>query len=244
MVANCLLTRCPNQYGVFDFPLGFILRFFHGIFCQMEIEGFMQEWEAAGFVKFYKDRSVIWIKSKWKRAGKPNENHWKGLETHLQAYPEVRKDFIIAYGPHWGGIESPSKGDTHPHRNSESESESESEPEGKKKTLPPVDGVSQPVKPKKKYVPIEDRPAKTATSRLVRSWHRIFLKVHGTGYSGDIVKISGQMKRALRKNDEATILDAMQYLFALSQTDYIRHDFDHFIRKLSYYIIEKDREGK
>lgn len=248
ILCACLLARCPNQYGLFDMPWGFLKLFFKGLYTRSEIESYVTEWEATGFAKLYRDRQVIWIVKKWKRSGNPGELHWKGLENLLKDFPEVREGFMAYYKPLYKGIQTPLNGDKQkpePLCNSESESDSEL----LIKDMPSKsDGVSQPSdktgKLKRKYIPIEERNAKTPTTRLIRSWHRLFKQVHNAGYVGDIRKMGGQMKLALRKNDEAVIKDTMEYLFALKQDDYIRHDFDHFIRKLSHYIIEKDRPEK
>jgi len=144
IVANCLLTRCPNTYGVFDMPWGFLIRFFQGIFTAMEIRAFVQELEAGEpekrFMTLYRDRSVVWIRSKWKRAGKPSPLHWKGLENHLADFPEVSIDFKAYYNLYWESIQSPLKGDSKgikggsiPPVNPDSESESESESEKEKR---------------------------------------------------------------------------------------------------------------
>jgi len=130
IVAGVLLARCPNQYGVFDFPKGYLRDLFEGLYSGLEIDAFMQEWEEAGFVKFYRKRTVIWIRSKWKRSGLPSDNHWKGLKAHLMDFPEVQEDFLSYYEPHWKGIQSPSeppRSKPKPPVNPESESESESE---------------------------------------------------------------------------------------------------------------------
>lgn len=138
VVAACLIARCPNQYGVFDMPWGFLNRFFQGIFTKLEIESFVQEWESTGFAFFFRGGSVVWIKKKWKRAGRPSELHWKGAMNHLVGYPEVSNPFLSYYEPHWKGIESPLKGDrskAKPPVNPDSESESDAESETK--DIPP-----------------------------------------------------------------------------------------------------------
>jgi hypothetical protein len=108
-IAGCLITMCPNNYGVFDMPWGFLYRFYQGIFTKIEIDGFVQELEAGDvdkrFMGLYRERTVVWIRSRWKRAVKPSEEKWKGLDNQLKIYPEVSRDFLSYYIPYWKSIE-------------------------------------------------------------------------------------------------------------------------------------------
>lgn len=177
IVANCLLTRCPNPYGVFDMPWGFLIRFFQGIFTAMEIRAFVQELEAGEpekrFMTLYRDRSVVWIRSKWKRAGKPSPLHWKGLENHLADFPEVSIDFKAYYNPYWEGIQSPLKGDAKgikggsiPPVNPDSESESELGLENPKKDFRPQTADSDELPPAKS----EERSPEKPKRRKYTDW--------------------------------------------------------------------------
>ena len=152
ILCACLLARCPNQYGVFDMPWGFLKLFFKGLYTRQEIEAYVVEWEASGFAKLYRGRQVIWIVKKWKRSGNPSELHWKGLENVLMDFPEVREDFMAYYKPLYKGMETPFKGDKQkpkPLVNPESESESDPDTETTKgkKQIPGKPGVRVKVGP-------------------------------------------------------------------------------------------------
>lgn len=251
IVAGILLARCPDQYGVFDFPLGYIKDFFQGIFTPMELTGFFQEWEAAKFVRFYRDGKVIWIRAKWKRAGKPSDNHWKGLYTHLEGFPEVREDFLSYYQPPPNPLPTPSEPPVNP------ESESESDTEKKKEiqmsslrsdgtsedaSLPKKNG--KPSKPKGNTIPIEDRKATTENQRLVQQWYRQHLKYDEVRWSGDPAKMGGQARILLRDHEYPDLIAAMNYLFDLKpHEDYRPHTWDFYVRKISTLLVESQQHG-
>jgi hypothetical protein len=260
IVAGVLIARCPNQYGVFDFPMGFLKDFFQGIFTPGELMAFAQEWEASGFAKFYRSRSVIWIVKKWKRTGKPSDKHWQGLEAHLIGFPEVRDDFLSLYEHYWNGVVSPSEphrnplpSPSHPPVNPDSESDSDSDSEKKTTNLRPPNGdagkkplvlVGDKPKAKKPYIPIEEREAKTPGAKLVKFWHVKYREVHGTAYSGDIKRMGGQVTTLLRRNSLEDICIGMAYLLKDCEHDqYHKHSFDHFVKKASDYIIEAKKAG-
>lgn len=129
LVAGVLLARCPNQYGVFDFPWWFIKTLFHGLINRGEIEFALVELETAGFIRMYRDNNVIWIIKKWKRSGNPSKKHWIGLHNVLADYPEVQEDILSYYEGVFNPIESP----LNPHSNPESESESDTDSDNKKR---------------------------------------------------------------------------------------------------------------
>lgn len=124
-------------------------------------------------------------------------------------------------------------------------------PSPKKKTLPPVGGATlfggKPKTTAKKVRPIEEYKGKNPKLKLVSYWHQLFSTVYKDEdgepikYKGDINKMMGQIKRVLDGNKYEVVKDTMEYLFALKQTNYVQHNFDHFIKKFSYYVIEKDR---
>jgi|GEM_PF-3822522 len=244
LIAGVLLARCPNQYGVFKMPFWFLRVTFSGIYNRSDIDGVIAEWEGDGWITYFPETGTIWIRNKWGRCEpNPGENNIKGAMNHLKQFPEVLKGFEDRYRVVLNSrtpVEPPSNPRSTP------DPDPDPDPELLIKDLPSKsDGECQSEKSeKKKYIPIEDREAKTPNSKLIRYWHRLFRQVYEAGYVGDIKKMFGQMKIALRKNEYETIKDAMEYLFALKQDQYIRHDFDHFIRKLSHYIIEKDRPEK
>jgi len=93
--------------------------------------------------------------------------------------------------------------------------------------------ISEPEKP---HVPLRLRDAKTPSSRLLKCWHSLYFEKHGHEYSGDIIKMQGQVTRALKAASENEIGNSIHYLFDQKQTQFLRHDFDHFIKKISYYI--------
>lgn len=249
IIASCLLIRCPDQYGVFDAPWGFLTRFFQGIYIRAELEMIMVELEdkEIGFLRFYRNRKVIWIESKWKRSGKPTELHWKGAMNHLMRYPEVQEDFLSYYEPYWKGMEGGSKGDNdsqEPPLNPESESDSES---NKKETnMPPVGAESEKSAPKKKRksVPIEDRNMKTDRGRLVQQWYRQYKKYDGTPWSGNEAKMGGQARDLLRDHEYPVLIMAMNFLLEFKPHEqYRQHTWDFYVRKISTLIIEAKQNG-
>ena len=130
IVASCLLSRCPNQYGVYDMPWGFLRMFFKGLYTRNEIEGFALEWESSGFVKFYRDRSVVWIRKKWKRSKYHNvrNNQVGAIKYLVEHYPDVVGDFTELYGLSMDLVPTKweQKGSKVPTSDSESDSESDS----------------------------------------------------------------------------------------------------------------------
>ena len=239
IVAACLIARCPNQYGVFDTPIGFIKMFFKGAYTTLEIDGFMCEWEQSGFIKFYDDRRVCWICKKWKR------DKYNGISTNqvgavrylAEHYPDVVQDFVTMYGLSTNLV--PTKTPKPP----TSDSDTESEPEKKEQELPAV--AAEPIKPpaKKKGTPIEDRVMKNPPGKLVQQWFRRYLKVHDVKWSGDIARMGGQAKTLLRDHSEDDLLIAMAYLFDKPKGQYNPHTWDFYVRKISDHIVEAREAG-
>ena len=240
IVAACLIARCPNQYGVFDTPIGFIKMFFKGAYTTLEIDGFMCEWEQSGFIKFYDDRRVCWICKKWKR------DKYNGISTNqvgavrylAEHYPDVVQDFVTMYGLSTNLV--PTKTPKPP----TSDSDTESEPEKKEQELPPAKAVADKKAPARKgnSVPIEDRNPKTANGRIVQQWFRRYLKVHEVKWSGNIAKMGGQCKSLIRDHSEDDLLIAMAYLF--DQKDWYKpHEWDFYVRKISTLVVEAGEAG-
>lgn len=97
---------------------------------------------------------------------------------------------------------------------------------------------------KKARVPIEEREAKTPNAKAVKYWHVRFEEIHGFKYSGDIVKMQGQISRLLKRNELNRACCAMNYLLTEKTNDkYSPHTFDHFIKNASLYMVEANEAG-
>lgn len=132
LIAGVLLARCPNQYGIYDTPRWFLCQLFDGIFTREQIEGFLDELKNDGFIRFYKDRKIIWIVKKWKREQKnPSKNNFKGASTFLENYcDELVNDFKGVYRGLVGAMEGlDKKGNPLPSTDSDTDSDSDSESE-------------------------------------------------------------------------------------------------------------------
>ncbi len=102
---------------------------------------------------------------------------------------------------------------------------------------------TDPVKPKRKYISIEDQNPKTPGGRLIKYWHVVYREVHDTGYSGDLMKMKGQVKTLLKKKSFQEIGNAMTYLLKQPVTQWVLHEFDHFIRKTNTYVLAAEEGG-
>lgn len=154
LIAAFLITRCPNQYGVFKVSWGFLKDFFKEWFTSNEIEGFCQELEADGCFKFYKGREILWIVKKWGRDRySEHPNNRKGAVSYLVAtFPDVVPDFFT-----WYGLSMDLVGlSTHKPGHSESDTDSEKKimsgkpdgttekPKKEKKSITPLDLLDSP----------------------------------------------------------------------------------------------------
>ncbi len=124
---------------------------------------------------------------------------------------------------------------------------SDSSPIPEETNLPsnPDGGKKKAGKPKKKRLPIEERKANTPGQKLVKYWHVRYLAIHGTHYSGDIVKMGGQIATLLRRpHSMEDLACAMNYLLSEHEHGkFHKHNFDHFVKKASDYIIEAKEAG-
>jgi hypothetical protein len=143
LIAACLIARCPNQYGIFEFPWGFLTRFFRGLYTRAQIETVISELAAGNdpFIKLYCDKKWVWIRKKWKREQKnPSWKNEKGALTFLKDYPmELARDFQAlykieegAYKGDAGGVSEKDKALTRGHISTDSDSDSDSDSDKKK----------------------------------------------------------------------------------------------------------------
>jgi len=241
IIAACLLARCPNQYGVFDMPWGFLNLFFKGLYPRAEIEAYAVELEGAGFLKFYENRRIVWIRKKWRRIdwNKADTNK-KGAANFLQQWPiTLRTDFMTLYDLSI----TPSTPPVHPTNtlpttDSESDSESDSEKE-KGIRIPCPPSAATDLKPvKKPHIPLRLRNPKTNVGKLMKHWHEIYHDKYGHEYSGDIKRMSGQATILLRSATLTEIGNSMSWLMDQPQTQFLRHEFDHFVKHASAYIAD------
>ena len=262
LIAACILTRCPDQYGVHDMPWGFLNKFFKPFFTRSEINGLVVELESgeSPFLRLYRDRSVVWIVKKWKRSGKPAPKHWQGVRNHLMGFPEVTKDFLSYYEPYWKEMEFPLEGDAKgmprgmvPPVNPDTDSDTDSEkeltnlvgtivPPAVISDIPEKSAEKDPPKLKKPKIPIEEKEFKTPIGRLVKFWHVEYHRRNGIKYSGDMARMSGQIKVLLaRPYTEEQVQGGMAALLSKKPDQFRPHDFDHFVKKASKYILEGEK---
>lgn len=99
LVWEMILACIPNEFGVYDLPLGKIKRFFKFAFTDSQIVEAITYIESTQSMKLYRNGQVVWICSKWKR------NKWNSTETNVvgalrdikEKYPEVFSDFCTKY---------------------------------------------------------------------------------------------------------------------------------------------------
>lgn len=94
-----LIAICPNQYGIFDFPLGRLCDHWEDVYTPDQMDGFVREWVNAGAVRLYRNDTLIWIVKKFKReqGSIKAPNHLTGLRTFISRYPELESDFYDIY---------------------------------------------------------------------------------------------------------------------------------------------------
>ena len=100
LVALMLLTKCPNQYGIFKMPTGFLKKTFSKHFTPEDIEKGVKNLVDDGMINLYKDSTVVWIKKKWSRDGYYNvsNNQLGALRFIKEEFPCVYADFEQEYG--------------------------------------------------------------------------------------------------------------------------------------------------
>jgi len=99
IVAKMLLTKCPNQYGIYKMPWGFLKKTYNNHFTHEEIETGVEELINDGMIALYDDRKVVWIKNKWGRDGYSGiSNNQLGALRHIKEhFPSVYADFQQEY---------------------------------------------------------------------------------------------------------------------------------------------------
>ena len=112
--------------------------------------------------------------------------------------------------------------------------------------IPEKSAEKEPPKLKKPKVPIEEMEFKGPIGRLAKFWHVEYLRRNGIKYSGDLRRINGQLKVLLsRPYTEEQIQSAMTALLANKKDDQFHpHDFDHFVKKVSGYILKGEKKEK
>lgn len=237
LICQQIIVKCPNQYGVYKLPTGFLKRFFNGMLAdgQPTVDQAIQELVDDGVVRLFGE--TVWIVNKWGR------DKYSGIGTNqvgavrylAEHYPDVVPDFCTKYGLSTllGGTSE---------SESDSEPDTDTEPE-KKKTLPSKsDGGNS--KPKKAYVPIEDRKAKTPVSKLVKYWHVRYRDIHGIGYTGDMRAMSGQAANLVKRNKADLLAAGINCLLTSEEHAKFRpHTWDHFVKNASTYILEAKEAG-
>jgi hypothetical protein len=89
----------PNQYGIFDSQLGVVYDFWDDVYDAVEIDEAVSFLVKLGVLKTYSNDAVWWVVKKWKRESSycNTARQYKGLENHLNKFPEVKRDFLKQY---------------------------------------------------------------------------------------------------------------------------------------------------
>lgn len=137
IIMGIIIAKCPNQYGVYKLPLGFIRRFLQGVFVpeQPSIDAAIKEIAKEKAIKLYDDR-VVWIVKKWGRDKYSQiENNRKGAIDYLVAnFPNVVADFETKYPIKATKPLKRGTSDADADADADSDSDSDAEPEVSKKT--------------------------------------------------------------------------------------------------------------
>jgi len=155
LVAGILLARCPNQYGIYDLPIWFLVNLLPELYDREQILGFVAELESENFIKSYNGGKLIWIVKKWKREQKnPSDNNVKGALRFLEGCNEgLANDFKGVYRGLAGACNPPTKkGNPLISTDSDTDSDSDTDTKKKEKDKRAVD-KSTPAKPKPKPNP-------------------------------------------------------------------------------------------
>lgn len=101
LVMGMILAKCPNQYGVYKLPLGFIKRFLRAVLRgdAMTIDAALDELESEHAIQRYREGRVVWIIKKWGRDpySKMKNNRDGALKSISENFPDVYPDFERRY---------------------------------------------------------------------------------------------------------------------------------------------------
>lgn len=111
--------------------------------------------------------------------------------------------------------------------------------DGVSEDAPLFKGNGKPQPPKKPYVPIEERTARTPTQRLVKYWHVRYEQIHQIKYTGDAAKMGGQAATLIKRNSAEELAAGVNFLLSSKEhAQYSPHTWDHFVKNASKYILE------
>lgn len=197
----------------------------------------------------------LWVIGKWEFEGR-SEQLKKSVIYDLEAAPvNLAIAFLERYQVTLKGMVTPtlkrrlqpSSSDPHGDPMLTNDNENDRDNENDTKDLPaskPAAGNGKVPAEKKTRKPIEERNAKTPNEKVAKYWHVTYLEKHAAKYSGNIVKMKGQIANLLKRNTMEDICCAIAYLLNYQEHDkYHKHEFDHFVRKVNTYIIEAKEAG-
>lgn len=118
---------------------------------------------------------------------------------------------------------------------------------GKTKTAPPAgkNGEASETRPKRKTVKLRDKTfAPESPGRFVQLWHIEYEKAKNCKYSGDIVKMMGQVSTLLKKVSYDNLCIARQRFMDEKPDEFNNyHNFDTFIKRFNEYREMAKKDG-
>jgi len=110
-----IVSRCPNQLGIYKLPLGAMKRVMAEKWTADEVVEAVAFLASDGCIKLYRQDTVVWLVNKFERERglvPANERHVKYVKSELSRYHEVRDAFLSRYHDYKIGIESLSDSDS------------------------------------------------------------------------------------------------------------------------------------
>lgn len=104
-IAIQIITNCPNQYGIYDLPLGSIKRYWRMLGQDAPaIKAAIEELMAADFIRIF-GNGKVWIVKKFKRElhHLVNPKYRSGVASFIENYPEIKPDFEALYVSYYSG---------------------------------------------------------------------------------------------------------------------------------------------
>ena len=94
-----LLILQPNQYGIFDLPIGRLMDHWDDVYTAEQIWAALDELQQAGVIQLFREKRCVWIVKKFKREAHNCRapRQIQGLENFLTRYNEVRDMFRTRY---------------------------------------------------------------------------------------------------------------------------------------------------
>jgi len=110
-----IISKCPNQYGIYKVPLGFLKMRLAEKFTGDEVAEAVAFLAADGAIKLYRNDTIAWLVNKFDREHgltPNNRNHCMAVRDELRKFPEIREPFLSRYHDYAMGIASLSDSDS------------------------------------------------------------------------------------------------------------------------------------